>query len=100
MRFAASDAPVAVKHRAVNASILLKNALYMSRHSYGCAKAQAISRQLLMAAARDRVQVRSCGICGGQSGNGAGFLRVLQFTLPILIPPTVPLITIYRPGLV
>jgi hypothetical protein len=32
----------------------------------------------------------SCGICGGQSGTGAGFLRVLRFPLPILIPPTAP----------
>jgi hypothetical protein len=24
-------------------------------------------------------QVKSCGICGGQSGTGAGFLRVLRF---------------------
>jgi hypothetical protein len=29
----------------------------------------------------------SCGICGGQSGAGAGFLRVLRFPLPIFIPP-------------
>jgi hypothetical protein len=33
---------------------------------------------------------RSCGICGGQSDTGAGFLRVLRFLLPILIPPTAP----------
>jgi hypothetical protein len=32
----------------------------------------------------------SCGICGGQSGAGAGFLLVLRFPLPILIPPTAP----------
>jgi hypothetical protein len=38
--------------------------------------------------ARVRAQVRSCGICGGQCGTGAGFLRVLPFPLPILIPPT------------
>jgi hypothetical protein len=30
------------------------------------------------------------GICGGQSGAKAGFLRVLLFPLPILIPPTAP----------
>jgi hypothetical protein len=29
----------------------------------------------------------SCGICGGQSGAGAGFLRVLWFPQPIFIPP-------------
>jgi hypothetical protein len=37
-----------------------------------------------------RSQVRSCRICGEQSGTGAGFLRVLRFPLPILIPPTAP----------
>jgi hypothetical protein len=31
----------------------------------------------------------SCWICGGQCGTGAGFLRVLQFSLPS-IPPTAP----------
>jgi hypothetical protein len=34
-------------------------------------------------------RVRSCGICGGQSGIGAGFLRVLWFPLTT-IPPTAP----------
>jgi hypothetical protein len=29
-------------------------------------------------------------ICGGQSGAGAGFLRVLRFPLPIFIPPISP----------
>jgi hypothetical protein len=39
------------------------------------------------AAARVRSRVWSCGICGGQSGAGAGFLRVLRFPLQIFIPP-------------
>jgi hypothetical protein len=56
----------------------------------GRAIAQAVSRRLPTAAARVRVQVRSCGICGGQSGSGADFLRVLRFLLPILIPQTAP----------
>jgi hypothetical protein len=54
----------------------------------GRAIAQAVSGRLPTAAARVRSQVRSCGICGGQSGTEAGFLRVLRFPLPILIPPT------------
>jgi hypothetical protein len=52
------------------------------RHSSG------LSRRLPTAAARVRTQVRQRGICGGLSGNGTGFLRVLRFPLPILIPPT------------
>jgi hypothetical protein len=40
--------------------------------------------------ARVLPRVWPCGICGGQSGAGAGFLRVLRFTLPILIPPISP----------
>jgi hypothetical protein len=46
-------------------------------------------RWLPTAAAQDRSQVRSCGICG-QCGTGEGSLRVLRFPLPILIPPTAP----------
>jgi hypothetical protein len=47
-------------------------------------------RRLLTTAARVRTQVRSCGIGGGQNGTKAGFLRVLQFPLSILIPLTAP----------
>jgi hypothetical protein len=56
----------------------------------GRAIAQAVSRWLSTAVARVRSRVWSSGICGGQSGPGAGFLRVLRFPLPIFIPPNFP----------
>jgi hypothetical protein len=56
-----------------------------SESSEGRAIAQAVSRWLPTVAARVRAQVRLCGICGGQSGAGAGFLPVFRFSL---IPPT------------
>jgi hypothetical protein len=58
--------------------------------SDGRAIAQAVNRWLPTAAARVRTQVWSCGICGGQSGAGASFLRVLRVPLPIFIPPVAP----------
>jgi hypothetical protein len=60
----------------------------------GRAVAQAVSCWLLTAAAHVQVQA-ACGVCGGQSGIGAGFLRVLRFPLPI-IPPISP--SSYLPG--
>jgi hypothetical protein len=56
----------------------------------GHAIAQAVSRWLPTSAARVRSRVCSSGICGGQSGAGAGFLLVLRFPLPIFIPPIAP----------
>jgi hypothetical protein len=52
--------------------------------------AQAVSPWLPTAAARVRSRVWSSGICGGQSGAGADFLRLLRFPLPIFIPPIAP----------
>jgi hypothetical protein len=48
------------------------------------------SHQFPTTAAWVQAQVRLCGICGGQGGTGAGFLRIRQFPLLILIPPTTP----------
>jgi hypothetical protein len=53
------------------------------RCTWGRAIAQAVSRWLPTAAALVRSRVWSSGICGGQSGAGAGFLRVLRFPLPL-----------------
>jgi hypothetical protein len=47
------------------------------------AVAQAVSRWLPTAAAWVRAR-SACGVCGGQSGTGAGFLRVLRFPVPII----------------
>jgi hypothetical protein len=56
---------------------------------FGRAVAQVVSRWLPTAAAWVHIRA-ACGVCGRQSGTGAGFLRVLRFPLPI-IPPISPL---------
>jgi hypothetical protein len=62
--------------------------------------AQVVSRWLYTAAARVRARVWSCGICGGQSSAGAGFLWVLRFPLLNFIPPIAPkIILIYHRSL-
>jgi hypothetical protein len=60
--------------------------------------AKAVSRRFPTSAAQVRVQVRSCGIFGGESDTWAGFLRVLLFPMSILMPPTAT--HSYRPELV
>jgi hypothetical protein len=52
----------------------------------GRAIAEAVSRWLPTAAARVQSRVWSSGICGAQSGVGVGFLRVLRFPLPFILP--------------
>jgi hypothetical protein len=51
---------------------------------WGRAIAQTVSRRLPTATALVRTQVRSCGICGGQSDTGVGFLRILRFPCQFL----------------
>jgi hypothetical protein len=50
--------------------------------------AQAVSRLISISATRVRSQLKSCRICGGQSGARAVLLQVLQLPLPVFIPPT------------
>jgi hypothetical protein len=70
-----------------NLKIVLK--VPLSNILPGRAVAQAVSRWLPTAVVRFRIRA-ACGACGGQSGIGAGFLRVLLFPLPVIIPPNFP----------
>jgi hypothetical protein len=67
-------------------------------YSVGRSTAKEFSRRLPTTEARLRSQVKSCGICGGQSGTGVRFFRVLRFPLPFLIAHTAPYS--HNPGLV
>jgi hypothetical protein len=55
--------------------------------------AKEVSRLLFTVAARVQSQVSSYGMWGKQSDTRAGFLRVLRFPLPILIPPNAPFLS-------
>jgi hypothetical protein len=65
---------------------LMKELATSSSSGAGRAIAEAVSRWLPTAAARVQSRVWSSGICVGQSGVGAGFLRVLRFPLPFISP--------------
>jgi hypothetical protein len=65
----------------------------------GRAIAQAVNRWLPTEVAWVRFQVR-CGICGGLSGSGVGFLRAQRFLLSVLIPPAAPYSSIIWAGTV
>jgi hypothetical protein len=55
-----------------------------------CCLAHAICRRLPTARAQVQSLVKSCWICGWQSGTEPGFLWMLRFPLPILIPLNAP----------
>jgi hypothetical protein len=72
---------------------LIETAKYESSiHCYlfqfGRAIAEAVSLWLPFAADRVQSRVGSSGICGGQNGVGAGFLRVLRFSLLFILTNT------------
>jgi hypothetical protein len=63
----------------------------MFRSSYDhLQKAQHHDEETTVGRAIAQAVIWSSGICGGQSGAGAGFLRVLRFPLPTFIPPNSP----------
>jgi hypothetical protein len=59
----------------------------INRHYWppGHAIAQAVGHQLPIAASQVRSQVRSLGICNGQSDSEVGFLQILWFPIILLI---------------
>jgi hypothetical protein len=59
--------------------------------SYLClAITEAVSSRLSTAAVRVQTRLKSCRICGGQSGTGAVFIQELWSHLRIFIPPIAP----------
>jgi hypothetical protein len=68
--------------------------------NYGRVMAQAVSRRLPTAAASVRALVRSCGICGGQSGTGGRFSPNTSVSPANSHSTDCSTLIIYRPGLV
>jgi hypothetical protein len=77
-------------HNSLNMRIYIPAFCVTSSPLQARAVTQAVNHRLPTAAARVRYQVRSCGTCGGQSGTGARFLRILWFPLPICITLIAP----------
>jgi hypothetical protein len=69
--------------------LISRNMAWLGSQVSGIRDAVHVRVYSYCAVALIRVQA-ACGFCGGQSGTGAGFLRVLQFPPPI-IPPISPL---------
>jgi hypothetical protein len=69
----------AVRH---GSKVIRKSGSQRNILAKGRAIAQAVSRWLPTAVVRGSRPGRHVGFCGGQSGSGAGFLRVLRFPLP------------------
>jgi hypothetical protein len=61
------------------------------------ATAQAVSRRLPTAAARVQTRAGTWDFVMDKSGTGAGFLRELQFPLPIYIPSCSPQSSLLSP---
>jgi hypothetical protein len=63
------------------------------------AVAQTRTRRLPTAEALVPARTKSCGICRGHTGTGAGFLPVLRFPLPLIHSTNCStVITVYHPG--
>jgi hypothetical protein len=75
----------------VQLSVCMSSRVRYEQHGLlNLCNSSGVIRRLRTVAARVRDQVNSWVICVRQSGPGAGYLRVLKFPLPILIPQSAP----------
>jgi hypothetical protein len=83
-------------------TLLNASAMWIKQHYPSRKGVSKLSGRFSTSAVLARSQIRSCEICGRQSGTLVGFLLVLRFPLPILIPPTnknsliISLLTLYN----